>query len=133
MDYDITLEEIEQALEELTEENQTVPIIVEGKKDVNALRKLRINGKIIPLNTGEPLSTFCDHLAQQYSHVILLTDWDRKGGHLFSLIKKYLKGRVTCNDSYREVFASHSLTRTVEGFPAWINTLKRKINVEKHP
>ncbi|MFH1101375.1 MAG: toprim domain-containing protein [Methanobacteriota archaeon] len=131
MDYETTLEELEQTIDDLQEENKTVPIIVEGKKDVNALRKLGITGKIIPLNTGASLSSFCDQIAQHYHQVILLTDWDRKGGHLFSLIKKHLKGRTHCIVRYREVFATRSMIRTLEGLPAWMNTLKQKINVAK--
>jgi soluble P-type ATPase len=34
------LEELEELLGELREENKTVPIIVEGTKDIAALRKL---------------------------------------------------------------------------------------------
>ena len=128
MDYQASLEEIEEALAELQEENKTIPIIVEGEKDKQALRKLGVHGTIIPLNTGMSLSTFCDRLAHQYHTIILLTDWDKKGGHLFSIIKKHLKGRVTCNTIYRDVFAKHSMIRTLEGLPSWINTLNKKIN-----
>ena len=131
MDYETSLEEVEKAIANLLEENETVPIIVEGEKDVEALRKLGITGKIIRLNTGVSISTFCDRIAQQYQTIILLTDWDRKGGHLFSLIKKHLKGRTTCVSRYREVFAKRCMIRTLEGLPSWIETIKEKIKVEQ--
>ena len=131
MDYEKSLEELEEAFTELIEENKTTPIIVEGDKDADALRRLGVTGKIIKLNTGVSIATFCDRIAQKYTKVILLTDWDVKGGHLFSLIKKNLKGRVECNAKYREVFAKRSLIRTVEGLPSWFNTLKKKVNERK--
>ena len=40
MDYKKSLEDIEKALSELKEENTNIPIIVEGDKDIEALRKL---------------------------------------------------------------------------------------------
>ena len=42
MDYEQTLEELEEELTELREENKTVPIIVEGDKDIAALRKFAL-------------------------------------------------------------------------------------------
>jgi hypothetical protein len=57
-----------------------------------------------------------------------LTDWDKKGGYLCSMIKKNLESRVACNTRFREVFAKHSVTRKVEGLPSWLQTLQKKIN-----
>ena len=47
MDYKKSLEEIEKALIELREENKKIPVIVEGEKDIEALKKLGLTGKII--------------------------------------------------------------------------------------
>ena len=52
MDYRETLDEFTKLLDELNHENQTIPIIVEGLHDKNALKKLGITGTIIPLNKG---------------------------------------------------------------------------------
>jgi 5S rRNA maturation endonuclease (ribonuclease M5) len=127
MDYKKSLEEIEKTVLELQEENKTVPIIVEGEKDTEALRKLGINGIIISVNAGVSLSDFCDKIAQKYKHVILLTDWDRRGGYLCHTIKRNLEGRVNCNTHYREVFAKNAMIRTVEGLPSWIDTMNGKL------
>jgi 5S rRNA maturation endonuclease (ribonuclease M5) len=129
MDYKKSLEEIEKALEELKEENNNVPIIVEGEKDIDALRKLDIPGKIISLNTGESLTDFCDKVADKYSKIIILTDWDRRGGYLCHTIRRNLEGRVICNLNYRELFAKNAVIRTVEGLPSWIETVKERINL----
>ena len=127
MDYEKSLEELERALQELREDNKTIPILVEGEKDREALQKLDITGKILRFNVGMSISNFCDMIAQKYKSIILLTDWDRKGGYLCSMIKKNLESRVTCITKYREIFAKRSMIRTIEGLPAWINTLKKKV------
>lgn len=121
-----TLDELEALLNELQEENKTVPIIVEGEKDITALRKLEMTGEIIRFNKGQSVSDFCDTIAQKYQKIILLTDWDWRGGRLGLSIKKHLENRVECNISYRQLFARRCTCRTVEGIPSWLQTLRRK-------
>ncbi len=127
MDYEKSLEDLEKALFDLREENKTVPIIVEGDKDIEALRKLNITGEIIRFNVGLSIPDFCDMIFQKYKNIILLTDWDKKGGYLCSTIKKNLESRVGCNTKYREIFAKRSMIRTLEGLPSWIETIQKKI------
>jgi len=128
MDYKKSLEDLEKAITELKEENIRVPILVEGEKDIDALRKLNITGTIISVNTGTSLTDFCDRIADSYKDIIILTDWDRRGGYLCHTIKKNLEGRVNCNTYYREVFAKNSMIRTIEGLPSWIENMKNKIS-----
>jgi len=128
MDYKKSLEDLEEILLELKEENIIIPIIVEGDKDIEALRKLGITGKIISINKGVNLSDFCDRITHKYSNVIILTDWDRRGGHICHTITKNLKGRVICIMRYREFFAKNTTIKTVEGLPSWIKTIKKKID-----
>jgi len=127
MNYEKTLENLEKALSELIDENRNIPIVVEGDKDIQALHKLEVNGIIISVNSGVSLTDFCDTLAQDYKDIIILTDWDRKGGYLCHTIMKNLEGRVKCNTYYRKVFAKNSMIRTLEGLPSWIETMKEKI------
>ena len=129
MDYKKSIEDIQKVLLELREENSKIPIVVEGEKDIAALRKLDINGKIISLNSGNSLTDFCDQLALKYEEIIILTDWDRRGGYLCHTIVKNLEGRVKCNTYYREIFAKHSMIKTLEGLPTWIETMKEKIRL----
>ena len=129
MDYNKSLETIEKALSELKEENKIIPIIVEGEKDIQALKKLDIIGEIFSVNAGVSITDFCDDIARRYKEIIILTDWDRKGGHICHLIKRNLSGRVKCNTYYREIFAKNTMTKTVEGLPSWINKIiDKKIN-----
>ena len=80
-----------QALSELLEDNLLgIPIIVEGKKDIAALRKLGFEGTIEQLNRGWDLDRFCTYLYETYgtrneqggAAIELLMDWDRTGGRL---------------------------------------------------
>jgi 5S rRNA maturation endonuclease (ribonuclease M5) len=128
MDYKKSLEDLEKALSELRDENDIIPIVVEGEKDIEALRKLDLSGEIISVNKGTSLTDFCDKIASKYKVIIILTDWDRRGGYLCHTIRKNLEGRVNCNLYYREIFAKNSMIRTIEGLPSWIDTMKGKIN-----
>ena len=129
MDYKKSLEELEKALLELKEENKTAPILVEGDKDIKALHKLDIKGKILSINMGTSLTNFCDRISQEYKDIIILTDWDRKGGRLCHTIRKNLEGRVNCNTRYRKLFAKNAMIRTVEGLPSWLETMRKKLNM----
>ncbi len=129
MDYKESLEELEKLLLELQEKNTSIPIIVEGDKDVVALRKLDVKGIIITANIGKSLADFCDRIAERYKDVIILTDWDWRGGRLCHTIRKNLEGRVNCDIKYREMLARYTMIRTVEGLPSWIETMKKKINL----
>jgi len=128
MDYKKSFEDLEKALFELREENKKIPIIVEGEKDREALQRLECKGEIISVNAGISLTDFCDRLAGDYKDIIILTDWDRRGGYICHTIRKNLEGRVNCNTYYREIFAKNAMIRTVEGLPSWISTMREKIN-----
>jgi len=128
MDFKKSIEDLEKIVAELGEENRSVPIVVEGKKDIEALRKLDISGSIISVNAGVPLIDFCDKIAQEHTDIIILTDWDRKGGYLCWTIKRNLEGRVNCNTKYRELFAKNTMIRTLEGLPSWLETMRTKLN-----
>jgi len=124
--YKELFEDLEKVFAELIEKNKKIPIIVEGEKDKDALIKLGIIGEIITINKGMSLIDFCDWFAQSYTDVIILTDWDRKGGFIGHTIKKNLEGRVNCDLKYREFFAKNTTIKTVEGLPHWIKTMNEK-------
>jgi 5S rRNA maturation endonuclease (ribonuclease M5) len=128
MDIEKSLVTIQETVTQLQEENTVIPIIVEGEKDIEALKKMKINGTIIPVNHGISIIEFCDQIARKYKEIILLTDWDKKGGYLCHTINKNLQGRVKCNLKYREIFAKNSMVKTVEGLPSWIEKMKNKMD-----
>ncbi len=81
-----TLEDIErlEKLEELILELQVMSdsgtiIVVEGRRDVESLRSLGIKGEI-KLSSQRPLLEFTEVLSRCGQDIVILTDWDRKGG-----------------------------------------------------
>jgi len=92
-----TLEDIErlEKLEELILELKNlsdagVIIVVEGRKDVESLRSLGVNGEI-KLSSQQPLLDFAEKLSRSGKDIVLLTDWDRKGGIVARKIIDYLQ------------------------------------------
>ncbi|VVB85775.1 Uncharacterised protein [uncultured archaeon] len=91
-----TLEDIErlEKLEELILELKALSdsgaiIIVEGRRDVESLRSLGIRGEI-KLSSQQPLLDFTEQLSVCGKDIVLLTDWDRKGGTAARKIIEYL-------------------------------------------
>ena len=124
------LEKIEDVLADLRALNTEIPIIVEGEADVRALRELGMEGEIISINKGQTLFNFCEDLAKKYSKVIILTDWDRKGGHLSRVLSEDLKA----NDLYFNTDVRAKLaglckkeTKDVEGLPGCVERLGLRI------
>jgi 5S rRNA maturation endonuclease (ribonuclease M5) len=85
------LEEVEGLIQDLVYLSGEMPIIVEGKKDEKALRELGVEGIVVRLNKGESVFSTCEELSRKYRKVILMTDWDRRGGHLAKLLKNGLE------------------------------------------
>ena len=92
-----TLEDIErlEKLEELILELKDLSdmeaiIIVEGRKDVESLRSLGINGDI-KLSSQQPLIDITEQLSRCGKDIVILTDWDRKGGIVARKMIDYLQ------------------------------------------
>jgi dTMP kinase len=122
------IEEVKLALDELVEMNNSVPVIVEGVKDRRALRKLGLTGKIITINKGMSLSDFSDWISEQYEKVIILSDWDRRGGSICRRLKELLKGRVIYDVTVRQRLSKFAMIKKVEGIPSWLETMMVKLN-----
>ena len=126
MNLEQVVEDVEKTVSELREENRSIPIIVEGEKDVYALHILGVNGIILTFNQGKSLTDFCDWVASRFKKVIILTDWDRRGGNLCRVMMKQFKGRVEYDTSFRRFFARYTMIKTVEGLPSWLETMREK-------
>ncbi|MDD1763357.1 MAG: toprim domain-containing protein [Methanobacteriaceae archaeon] len=60
-----------------------IPFLVEGKKDEKALEELGIQGNFIKVSgSGLKLFEIAEIAAELSPHVIILTDFDRKGNEL---------------------------------------------------
>ncbi|MEM2870800.1 MAG: hypothetical protein QW379_10375 [Thermoplasmata archaeon] len=102
-------------------------MLVEGARDVAALRKLGVRGRILMLNRGQGLLRRCEVLAREHGRVILLTDWDLKGRELHERLKKLL---AACGGVPDETFwlALRRLcggsNRTIEELPSFLRNLR---------
>ncbi len=74
------LENIDAIILELrTRSDSGAIIVVEGRRDVDSLRSLGINGDI-RIACQKPLLEFTERLSESGKEIVLLTDWDKKGG-----------------------------------------------------
>lgn len=88
----VRAERLREVINALHEANEIIPVIVEGKRDASALRRLGLTGIIITLHNGKSLYDFSEDILERYARVILLMDWDAKGESLNKELGKNLKG-----------------------------------------
>lgn len=126
-------EKILQVLERLAKENsEGIPVIVEGKKDVESLRALAIPGKIIEAKTGGKslLEVISEIRECEGREVIFLLDFDRRGKEWTKRLKQHLeKMRIKPNTSYwRKLkgIVGHDV-KDIEGLASYMETLRKKI------
>jgi dTMP kinase len=127
MDCKTSLETLEKTIDALRNLNAEVPILVEGEKDVRSLRTLGFTGELLTVYCGKDIVSLCDTLAAAYDEIVVLTDWDRKGGQIARRIKENLQGRVRCHDHARLVFAEHTMVSDVESLPSFLRTMRKKV------
>ena len=80
-----------EVVDELEHMNDEAPIVVEGLKDVEALKRMGIKRNVVSLGKGLTVFAFCERLALRSGYAIILTDWDRKGGRLARMLKDALE------------------------------------------
>lgn len=126
------LEKVLQLLERLAEEStKGVPIIVEGQKDIIALRKLNIDGDIITAKSSG--KSFVDVVreaeSQQENKIILLLDFDRRGAEWTKRIALRLeRRRIKVNMFFWNGLKSivGRDVKDIEGLATYLETLKKK-------
>jgi len=116
---------LREALQTLYEVNKRVPVIVEGRRDIEALRKIGLVGDIIALHGGKGLYEFCEDIADRFSHVVLLMDWDDKGEKLFRSLADHLIGLWEEYAQLREILRvlCQKDIKDIEGIPALLARL----------
>ena len=116
------------------------PILVEGRKDVVALKSMGFTRPFEQVNRGWDQSRLVTHIFETYgilnkvdqgASVILLMDWDRTGGRLQRKIGERLQafGMRIDNETRMElVRAMKPEGRTVEGLKAHAEKLRPYID-----
>lgn len=119
------VERLKEIFEALYEINKRIPIIVEGKKDVNALRRIGLVGDIISLHRGKGLYEFCDDISERFHKIILLIDWDEKGESLFKNLSSNLRGMWEEFSAFREIIKilCQKDIKDIEGIPSLLERL----------
>ena len=98
------IEEVKKFVKQLNSEKYSV-IVVEGKRDSAALRKLGLSGKIIEFHSFNGLVKFADSVAK-YKNIILLLDGDRNGRYVTKRIIGLLEHRTKVDLSFKKKLIS---------------------------
>ncbi len=122
------LVQLERTVEDIIDLNENAPVIVEGKRDVAALRRLGLQGTVLTINGPGTLVSFCDRIAEAYPEAILLMDWDRTGGQIMRILRDNLKGRVRTHNRLRKNLAIFAEVQDVESLPNYLRTLRGKVS-----
>lgn len=119
-------ERLRKVIEALHEINQIIPVIVEGKKDASALRRLGLIGEIIILHNGKSLYDFCTDIEDRFHRVIILVDWDKKGKDINKTLSENLKGHWEEFSSFRELLKllCQKEISVIEGIPKLLDRLE---------
>jgi 5S rRNA maturation endonuclease (ribonuclease M5) len=119
-------ERLREVLESLYETNKLVPVIVEGRRDADALKSLGLVGEIITLHRGKGIYEFCQHIDATHRKAVLLLDWDREGENLFKRLGRNLSGHWEEFSIFREALKAlcQKDIKDVEGIPKLLRRLE---------
>lgn len=123
------LQKIEQIICEIKDLSKDgAVIIVEGKKDRDALNELGISDQI-SLASYPPLLNFAEDISRKTNQAIILTDWDRQGKKMAKKISEYLQASNTKpNNLIRnkiKKFVQKDI-KDVEGLSGYVQSLRRE-------
>lgn len=118
-------ERLREVLQSLYEINKRIPVIVEGRRDVLALRKIGLVGDIISLHGGKGFYEFCEEIAERFHRVVLLMDWDEKGESILKSVSTHLKGMWEEFSAFREIIKilCQKDIKDIEGIPGLLERL----------
>ncbi|MDE1727271.1 MAG: topoisomerase [Thaumarchaeota archaeon] len=100
MDIDESeISDIRDFIESLNSKKDSI-VVVEGKRDEDALKKLGFSGNVCQFHNFKGLVKFVDSMPWSKTLIILL-DLDRKGSYLTKRIITHLAHRMTVDLSFR--------------------------------
>ena len=129
------IEEAQRVLECLIEESvKGTPILVEGRKDIQALGELGVAGKVLSAKTAgkSRLDLMLEIEQNCKGEIILLLDFDRHGKEWTERLKQDLerigtKPNLTFWNKLFRILGKD--VKDVEGLAAYMRTLKKKANL----
>jgi len=129
-------EKILKVLEALAEESaKGKPIVVEGKKDVVALRALGVDGAVLTVKTGGKsfLDAVCEIEKRGVPEVILFLDFDRRGKEGTKRLKQSLeRAKMKPNTKLWRALSAvvGKEIQCIESLTAYLHTLHERIGVK---
>ncbi|WP_321429303.1 toprim domain-containing protein [uncultured Methanolobus sp.] len=127
MVYEKRMEQMDKLLDELQDfVNKGSIIVVEGKRDVIALKSLGICGEF-QLATHHSLVNFSEDLSKTGKQVVILTDWDRRGNILADKLVKNLQSLGSNPDTrIRDLIISlvQKEIKDIESLPGYVEKLR---------
>ena len=130
-------EKILQILSALAEESaKGTPIVVEGKKDVEALRVFGVEGPVVTAKTaGKSFLDVVSEIVQtDATEVVLFLDFDRRGKQGTKRLKQSLeRAKIKPNTKFwRELSALVGKEiQCIESLTAYLNTLRTKVTTQR--
>lgn len=90
MNDEVRLEEILKVLGRLKELSADHVILVEGRKDREALAYLGISGDVFQIQSSGGPSAAAEYVESRGGKAVILTDWDRRDGNLAAALRDIL-------------------------------------------
>lgn len=136
MDECERLAELQLLLDELTTRalNGSV-VLVEGRRDREALEALGVRGEVI-MTSQKQLLTLCEELARAGSDVIVLSDWDERGEEVAGLLQTYLEADglrpdLAIRDSLKRLVRKE--IKDVENLHRYVGRLREMCSAKPQP
>ena len=98
------ISEVKEFVSDLNSMKQSV-VIVEGKRDSVALKKIGFTGKVLEFHKFGGMVKFADHVAR-YENLIILFDGDKKGKHFTRKTVQLLQRRTTLDMTFKRKLTS---------------------------
>ncbi len=109
---------------------QGIPVLIEGRKDENALKELGINGNFIKVSgSGLKLFEIAEIATQSSSRVVILTDFDRKGNQLAKRLSEDIQSLGSHPDlSFRRIIMgiTRRFIKDIESLPRHLEQLEHE-------
>ena len=131
------LEKIQNLLERLEQKSaKGIPIVVEGKNDVDALRRLGITGNLVlAKSSGKSFFDVQDEIEQTSKReIILLFDFDRRGKEWTNRLAKCLEEmKITPNLVYWKMLMGlvGRDVNDIEGLATFVENFKDRVSCRK--
>jgi len=120
-------ERIMKVIDELDELSAEMPIIVEGLRDVKALKLLGVEENVVSLSKGLSILAFCESISREWDSAVILTDWDRKGGRLARRLKEAFEAndvRAVIDPRTQLAYLAKKEIKDIESLPTYVRRLR---------